>query len=1502
MKNTLILLGLMLLLSASAGYHELKNPYIKLKINDTGGRIETLRFLPGEVDLTMNDGLLGDNFWDIPASHFFLTKLYYTPITGKGFVTLTGHHTGGGIDYMQIKKTVRLPEDEARILVNYKLTNLQAAMSELEYGYWMQNFAGIPGRECTYFFPTLKGIMSVSGGSQQGELWFNQPSRGWVGFSDSAGNGMAMTMDFTRLKTFYGWYAKGETTQEWRFEKIRIPHGKSLDTQVEFIPFTGLKKISGAGGGLVGELTVIPEKAAFQTNQWLKRDLRLRVYSAKKQSITVKLTARLVPNGAVHEVGSREMRFEKPGDIKNIQISYRFPVPASAYDVEARAFASDGRLLAIFNVPAEISSVLDYNMQPEQELRKDDGPTIDLTRLDTSLETPHIKWAKPLRNGKIRVLALTAFPSWRELAELTQRLDIELTSMVWTLPHKPIFSYGPYYGVLTNQDVLNNLDGLLARDYDVILLAGINWDHLTKAQRSEIVRKVKGGCGFVEIGNSCKTGELKEISAFGKAITVGTTSVKRVREGFLSSAIPFELFPATINREVAANGTVFAVSGKNSPWVVARQVGKGYSVGLGWYSGGGAGRFVNGMTPELPYPLKNAPFKDYFELYFLMTAKALVAAAHRVPEIFFDKIESSADQRGISFRIALAGSSVPDSKLHLTAFVRNRDNQELARKTFSLKSGKEFRGTIPVSPWGGRQLLGLILADSDGNVIDFGAASVKNPPEAEILSVKPENDVCRENQTAVFTVNVSRPLGTLVWALIDVYGRVVSSGSLPAGKDNRIETLIANNLKMRSYIFRVELLSSGRVIDRAEASITAIPSPEKLVWDDYEPGIWVTPRSGDAIRPFLHPLFAEKLRELRMQTILGNRRETEQTLAIQHNFNPTKLQHAGINAARLPAEYQKTGNKMLLVRKPCLTDREFCKKTVQQFRKLGGDTAAWGPRFYWFGDELSLAGYWSTPIDFCFSPTCLEHFRDFLVRKYGSLQEINRQWGTKYKNLQEVLPETAAEARKHRDGNYSAWADHLEYMDGLLVEHISRVTKGLRQGDPDAKTFISGPQAASAYGGNDWCRQTPIYSGVMSYNGGGFLDLMRSFAPDGVILPWMGYNSSDGMICYQLWHSLMFRARGAMFFHAASMINPDYTLSPTGKATAKYMPEIVEGTAKLVLNALKEYPRPEILIVYSQASIRAAFIKGRAADHEKLRWKYITLCRNFGIPFRFVSDGQIAEGILNKLSAKLVIFPDIAALSDSMLDEISRYTVRGGKILVDGQFATMDSSCRMQPKRGKWKGRSVLRPDECRTDYISAWGKPALQRSRNERNILEQDRKMFAAVLKQAAVTPLCRIMTSAGKPYLDAEIDIMRDRQGNDYVLIISREDAVSDVRLEFRSSRTVCDIRGSGAKLGNSSPIFVALLPEKEKAPVRITAGGAKRDFQLRLDAAAQRDTVIRLTVIRPDGRELPWYAANLNAPLGKAVHRIKFAQNDPAGIWKIRAREIVTGRTAELELRVN
>jgi hypothetical protein len=1483
----------------------LNNPYIRLKINNAGGRIERFYFIPAKADLTTGEGLLGDNFWNIPDSRFFLSQLNYDPIPGKQSLNLKAHHTGGGIDFLEVAKTVKLPEDEAMVTVDYRFTNLPAAMADLEYGFWCRNFAGAANRKYTYFFPCLNGISFISPQNQNGEHWFNALSRGWAAFAGQDGAGMAITMDYAHLKSFYGWYGKTGATLEWNLEKIKIPMGKSLDTAFEFIPFTGLKKVSGAGKGLVGEFNIAPEKAAFQTPHWLKRDIILKVYSAKKQKITLKVTARVLPNGATYDIGSAEMNFDRPTESKTYRTTYTFPVAAQAYDMEARAFDADGNLLAIFNTPAEISSILNYNMLPE--LERDGGtarPQVDLTRLDNSIETPHIQWGKPLKGGKIKVLALTRFPAYRELAELAQRLDIELLSMVWTLPYKALFNYGPYYGVLTDENVLDNFNRLLSRDYDVILLAGINWEHLTPLQRAEIARRVKDGCGFVEINNSGKTPELAEISAFAENDNVGTAAPKRERRGFLTTAVPFELFPRAIHRKGKALGEVHVSSG-GTPWVVQRPVGKGRTVGINWYTGGGHGRMVSGVTPELPYPMAGAPFRDYTELYQLMIAKAVMAAAGREPAVYMEEITCTPGNGGIGLKLRLGGSFEAGAPLRLSAFTRSRDNEELTEKTFEFAAAETVALNMPATPWGGAQLLGLVLSDAAGEVLDFGAVAVRSPGGAEIRSLKAERDLYAEGENAVFTVEISKPGYEIRWSLIDAYGRVTASGLEGApGARVRIEAPVTNSLKMRHYDFRAELLENGVPADRMETAITVAPAPAKTVWDDYEPGIWLTLRNSDAIRPYLHPLLAEKLRELRMQTILGNARRIDVDFAVQYNFNPTLFQHAGTHGARVSPEYQKTGDKMLLVRNPCLSNPEFYDKKVEEFKALGEKYASYAPRYYWYGDELSLSGYWSTPIDFCFSPTCLVHFREFLMRKYGSLDGVNRQWGTNYGKLDDVLPETAAEARKHTDGNYSAWSDHLEYMDGLLLEYIGKISeKGLRAADPNARTFISGPQAASAYGGNDWYRQSGIYSGMMTYEAGGLYELMRSFAPDGVNLPWIiGYDHVGGQVCYNLWKSLMFGARGAMAFHAPSLINPDFTFAEGGRAAAEYLPEIVDGVGKLVLNALSERPSPEIMIVYSQPSIRSAFIQGRAKEHENLRWKYVMLCRNFGIPFRFVSDDQIEKGMLAEVKPALVVFPDSNALSDACLKQIAGYIGQGGKIVLEGNFAGMDASCRAIGKRPLPSGKSVWRAEQVHADYFDAWSKPRLQRSENDWKALDNGRRIFAEVLKRAGIVPLCRVLQADGTPYLDAELDIMTDRQGNRYALIISKEENPAEVRLEFSGDRHVRDIRGKGFKLANSNPIFTALLDAEEKTPLSLEAQVAGRELKLAIDAGYPRDTAIRLTVIAPDGKEVQWYSANLNAPLGKAAHALRFALNDPSGEWKVRAREIVSGREAETVVRID
>ena len=709
-------------------------------------------------------------------------------------------------------------------------------------------------------------------------------------------------------------------------------------------------------------------------------------------------------------------------------------------------------------------------------------------------------------------------------------------------------------------------------------------------------------------------------------------------------------------------------------------------------------------------------------------------------------------------------------------------------------------------------------------------------------------------------------------------------------------------------MFICEMWLKGQAVDRHLVKFTATPEKAKRVWDDFEAGVWITPYSYDSVRPWLHGFFADSLRQMGIRNIMGNSRGVDQSFAMNNNFNPSFYKSSGMRPARVPAEYNRTQNKMLLVRNPCLSSPEFRAKIRAQFEELGKKNAAAGNRFYWFGDELSLTGYWSSPIDFCFSGDCLKAFRLFLKKKYGTPQKAAEQWGTNYTSFEEFIPETYPEAKRRKDGNYSAWADHLEYMDQLLCEYIGVfLHQGLKKGDPEALGFISGPQGPSAYGGNSWDIQSRAHDGLMSYSMGGLDEIIHSFNPNLVDIPWiLGYANYDEQVCYNLWKALQRRVNGAMAFSMASLVRPDGTLSRSGQAIAKYLPEITEGVGKLVLNPLKRPPAPEIAILYSQPSIRAAYIRGMAKRHEDLRLKYIRLCRNYGIPFRFVSPAEIEAGVLKKTpSVKLLILADAQALDDSTLEKCATWQDQGGHLLIEGAFAELDGSCRTRPRRplaDKVASKATVIPVDDR--YIGIFAKAAAMRSTAEAGKLEAQRKQFGDALAAAGIAPFCRLLKKDGSLFLDAEMEIFEDSRKNRYVIAVCNEAHGIELEPKFTAPGTVRNIRQKGNALSKGNPLFLALLPDDEAAAKpELTASprGADGSFSFQVDCHVRRDTVLRVTIRNPKGEVVPYYGANLLAPAGMATFTWTPALDDELGEWSVEFREIVGGKTLRTTIRI-
>ena len=98
--------------------------------------------------------------------------------------------------------------------------------------------------------------------------------------------------------------------------------------------------------------------------------------------------------------------------------------------------------------------------------------------------------------------------AYREMAELANRMDIELHSSLFIAHGRAANNSGDYFGLLTETDVSNNISELLQQDYDCIFLAGVSLDKLTPGQRSEILRKVENGCGLVLVGCSGKNKDI----------------------------------------------------------------------------------------------------------------------------------------------------------------------------------------------------------------------------------------------------------------------------------------------------------------------------------------------------------------------------------------------------------------------------------------------------------------------------------------------------------------------------------------------------------------------------------------------------------------------------------------------------------------------------------------------------------------------------------------------------------------------------------------------------------------------------------------------------------------------------------------------------------------------------------------------------------------------------------------------------------------------------------
>jgi hypothetical protein len=242
-----------------------------------------------------------------------------------------------------------------------------------------------------------------------------------------------------------------------------------------------------------------------------------------------------------------------------------------------------------------------------------------------AIETPHVKWAKPLAGGPIRLLAVPTVGEGRTLVELAQRLSLDLTTVSidpdWDV-NKWTMSFGKDYGSRAEKGDLKLIYSYLEQEltsdkkFDAILLPlNHGWNQLTPASREALARRVREGCGLVLIRpfaselspltpNDLKPedSELMEPQKQGKT---ESSPWRRTEDHYITRAIPVESFPAADLQNfiyrTEPDAKVLIRTDSGNPILAVRQFGKGRVVafgyrneGLSWYMSMSArGHFVD---------------------------------------------------------------------------------------------------------------------------------------------------------------------------------------------------------------------------------------------------------------------------------------------------------------------------------------------------------------------------------------------------------------------------------------------------------------------------------------------------------------------------------------------------------------------------------------------------------------------------------------------------------------------------------------------------------------------------------------------------------------------------------------------------------------------------------------------------------------------------------------------------------------------------------------------
>ena len=639
-------------------------------------------------------------------------------------------------------------------------------------------------------------------------------------------------------------------------------------------------------------------------------------------------------------------------------------------------------------------------------------------------------------------------------------------------------------------------------------------------------------------------------------------------------------------------------------------------------------------------------------------------------------------------------------------------------------------------------------------------------------------------------------------------------------------------------------------------------------------------------------------------------------------------------------------NMRILERNPCLSNHIIQRRLEWIFTHQARLHRPYRPLFYTVADEPGIANQ-AAPFDYCFSPHCKEAFRAWLKKRYGTLAAVNAQWGSDFKKWDDVRGATTDEIFARKDENFSAWCDHKDFMDDVLIGGYAEARKTTKRYDPAGLVGMGGGQGPAAVGGWDFWKLCQALDVMEAYYIGNNYELMRSFSPE--MIPVHASFGPGDPEKHLIWYLFIHGDKGLLVWDDKSTyVTDDGQYSPRAKEARQWYGELTGGLGRLRI-ASQRADDP-IALYHSQANLRVHWVlevrpsgknwirrdsgsERMQSRYFRLRESWVKLIEDNGFQYRFLCPAQVAKGMLKPFDPKtgegfkVLILPEIVALSDAEVKAIEAFVKAGGTVIADklpGGFDEHGKQRRSSPLAGLFKesARAILLD----SDMLAYYQQRILPGNKEVelKGLIGQ--RLRKAVGKDR-VTP--EVVGADGKPVTGVEVTVWRNGQAelialhrnpllrinelgpqeykkNDKfevpVKLTVRHRDVTAAWFDVRSGSSVAGGKEFSVTLPPFEPVFLAALPGLGKvAPLRATVAEGK--ITVVPDGYGQRleKCVFHFDFIGPDGKERLVYRTNVTCPPQGGAWPLPLALNDAKGKWTLKVRQVATDARQDVTFEV-